>query len=120
MMNKVLVMIAGAALGLSSVAFAADTVTSTPTQPSATATTSAPAKVVHHKKQVKKAKPAAQKAQAAKKHVKKAKPAPTQKAQAAKKHVKKAKTAPAQKAQAAKKHVKKAKTVKPADTTPAA
>ncbi len=50
MMNKVLVMIAGAALGLSSVAFAADTVTSAPVQPSATATTSAPAKTVHHKK----------------------------------------------------------------------
>ncbi|MBA0218653.1 acid resistance repetitive basic protein Asr [Pectobacterium brasiliense] len=118
-MNKVLVMIAGAALGLSSVAFAADTVTTAPAQP--TATTSAPAKAVHHKKQVKKAKPAAeQKAQAAKKHVKKAKPAPAQKAQAAKKHVKKAKPAPAQKAQAAKKHVKKAKTAKPATTTPAA
>ncbi|KFX22059.1 acid resistance repetitive basic protein Asr [Pectobacterium betavasculorum] len=102
-MNKVLVMIAGAALGLSSVAFAADTVTSAPVQPSATTTTSAPAKAVHHKKQVKKAKPA-----------------PAQKAQAAKKHVKKAKPAPAQKAQAAKKHVKKAKTAKPADTTPAA
>lgn len=102
MMNKVLVMIAGAALGLSSVAFAADTVTSTPAQP--TATTSAPAKAVHHKKSVKKAQPApAQKAQAAKKHVKKAQPAPAQKAQAAKKH-----------------HVKKAKTAKPATTTPAA
>ncbi|KHN50782.1 acid-shock protein [Pectobacterium fontis] len=102
-MNKVLVMIAGAALGLSSVAFAADTVTTTPAQPSATATTSAPAKAVHHKK-----------------HVKKAKTAPVQKAQAAKKHVKKAKPAPAQKAQAAKKHVKKAKSAKHADTTPAA
>ncbi len=102
MMNKVLVMIAGAALGLSSVAFAADTVTSAPVQPSATATTSAPAKAIHHKKQVKKAKPATE-----------------QKAQAAKKHVKKAKLA-AQKAQAAKKHVKKAKTIKPAATTPAA
>ncbi|QQG30517.1 acid resistance repetitive basic protein Asr [Pectobacterium carotovorum] len=96
-MNKVLVMIAGAALGLSSVAFAADTVTNAPMQPSA------PAKVVHHKKSVKKAKPA-----------------PAQKAQAAKKHVKKAKPAPVQKAQAAKKHVKKAKTAKPATTTPAA
>ncbi|MDQ5891189.1 MAG: hypothetical protein QG613_59, partial [Pseudomonadota bacterium] len=41
-MNKVLVMIAGAALGLSSVAFAADTVTNAPAQPKAT--TSAPAK----------------------------------------------------------------------------
>ncbi|WP_234257179.1 acid resistance repetitive basic protein Asr, partial [Pectobacterium sp. IFB5596] len=59
-MNKVLVMIAGAALGLSSVAFAADTVTSTPAQTSATTMTSAPAKAVHHKKQVKKAKPTAE------------------------------------------------------------
>ncbi|MEQ9892050.1 acid resistance repetitive basic protein Asr [Pectobacterium aroidearum] len=117
-MNKVLVMIAGAALGLSSVAFAADTVTTAPAQP--TATTSAPAKAVHHKKQVKKAKPAEQKAQATKKHVKKTKNVPAQKAQAAKKHAKKAKHVPAQKAQAAKKHVKKAKTAKPATTTPAA
>ncbi|PWC16315.1 acid resistance repetitive basic protein Asr [Brenneria corticis] len=64
-MKKVLVMIAGAALGLSSVAFAADTASSAPV----------PAKTLHHKKQVKKANTAEQKAQAAKKHVKKAKPA---------------------------------------------
>ncbi|WP_409308684.1 acid resistance repetitive basic protein Asr [Pectobacterium sp. B1J-3] len=111
-MNKVLVMIAGAALGLSSVAFAADT---THNAPAATATHT---NVAHAKKTVKKAPLAEQKAQAAKKHVKKAKPA-EQKAQAAKKHVKKAKPAE-QKAQAAKKHVKKAKTTKPATTTPAA
>lgn len=101
-MNKVLVMIAGAALGLSSVAFAADTAPGVPAQSTATAapTTSAPAKVTH-KKHVKKAKTTEQKAQATKKHVKKAKPAE-------------------QKAQAAKKAVKKAKTAKPATTTPAA
>ncbi|MCL2896771.1 acid resistance repetitive basic protein Asr [Brenneria sp. WC1b.1] len=71
-MNKVLVMIAGAALGLSSVAFAADTASGAPAP---AATSSAPAKTIHHKKQVKKANTAEQKAQAAKKQVKKAKPA---------------------------------------------
>ncbi|PWC21459.1 MULTISPECIES: acid resistance repetitive basic protein Asr [Brenneria] len=71
-MNKVLVMIAGATLGLSFVTFAADTVSSAPAP---AATTSAPAKTLHHKKQVKKANTAEQKAQAAKKHVKKDKAA---------------------------------------------
>ncbi|MEE3661698.1 acid resistance repetitive basic protein Asr [Brenneria sp. g21c3] len=99
-MNKVLVMIAGAALGLSSVAFAAGTESSVPAQATATSTTSAPAKAAH-KKHVKKAKATEQQAQATKKHVKKAKPAE-------------------QKAQAAKKAAKKAKTAKPATTTPAA
>jgi type IV secretory pathway VirB6-like protein len=85
-MKKVLTLIAVAVMGLSSVAFAADT-TAAP----------APAKhtTVHHKKHHKAA-PVAQKAQAAKKHHKKAThtatPAAPQKAQAAKKHHKKAAT----------------------------
>lgn len=76
-MKTVLALIVAATLGMSSIAFAADTVA--PTAPAATApmTHSAPAKTVHHKK--------------VEKSVKKTeKTAPVQKAQAAKKHHKKA------------------------------
>ncbi|CNL24138.1 acid resistance repetitive basic protein Asr [Yersinia kristensenii] len=77
-MKTVLALIVAATLGMSSMAFAADTV-APPAAPMATAPVahSAPAKTMHHKK--------------AKKSVKKAdKTAPVQKAQAAKKHHKKA------------------------------
>ncbi|MBP2846856.1 acid resistance repetitive basic protein Asr, partial [Dickeya oryzae] len=70
-MKKFLVLIAGAALGLSSVAFAAGT---TAAPANAPATAAAPAKADTAKKPVKKVvkkqAPAAQKAQAAKKHKK--------------------------------------------------
>ncbi|CNI03672.1 putative acid shock protein [Yersinia thracica] len=86
-MKTVLALIVAATLGMSSIAFAADTV-APPAAPMATAPVahSAPVtKTMHHKK--------------AKKEVKKAdKTAPVQKAQAAKKHHKKAahtKSAPA-------------------------
>ncbi|MEQ9860249.1 acid resistance repetitive basic protein Asr [Pectobacterium cacticida] len=72
-MNKVLVMIAGAALGLSSAAFAADSATNAPAQPSATMTSPAPSKAVHHKRAMNKN--AEHQHSAAKKHAKKAKPA---------------------------------------------
>ncbi len=104
-MKKVLALVVAAAMGLSSVAFAADAASATPAAAASHTT-------VHHKKHHKAAaKPAAeQKAQAAKKHHKAAaKPAAEQKAQAAKKHHKAAaKPAVAQKAQAAKKHHKAA------------
>ncbi len=104
-MKKVLALVVAAAMGLSSVAFAADAASTTPSAAASHTT-------VHHKKHHKAAaKPAAeQKAQAAKKHHKAAaKPAAEQKAQAAKKHHKAAaKPAVAQKAQAAKKHHKTA------------
>ncbi|EKN3897072.1 acid resistance repetitive basic protein Asr [Yersinia enterocolitica] len=85
-MKTVLAMIVAATLGMSSIAFAADTVTPV-AAPMATAPAahSVPAKTMHHKK--------------ATKSVKKAnKAAPMQKAQAAKKHHKKTthtKSAPA-------------------------
>ncbi|WP_414534318.1 acid resistance repetitive basic protein Asr [Dickeya chrysanthemi] len=88
-MNKFLVMIAGAALGLSSVAFAAET-TSAPVAAQASANTSVAQNAQAAKKVVKKKTPAAQKAQAAKKHKKATKKKPTaQKAQATKKVAKK-------------------------------
>ncbi len=68
-MKKVLALVVAATMGLSSVAFAAETAT-TPA-PTATVTKAAAAKTTHHKKQHKAA--PAQKAQAAKKHHKKAK-----------------------------------------------
>ncbi|MFC3395474.1 acid resistance repetitive basic protein Asr [Brenneria rubrifaciens] len=74
-MKKVLVAITGAALGLSSVAFAADTTTHASAQVTAPATTTTPARVTHTQKHMKKTPPTEQKAQAAKKHVKKAKTA---------------------------------------------
>ncbi|CVD53358.1 MULTISPECIES: acid resistance repetitive basic protein Asr [Serratia] len=75
-MKKVLALVVAAAMGLSSVAFAAEAATAAP----------AKAQVKHHGK-----KAPVQKAQAAKKHHKKAgAKAPAQKAQAAKKHHKKA------------------------------
>ncbi|EEQ11449.1 acid resistance repetitive basic protein Asr [Yersinia mollaretii] len=85
-MKTVLALIVAATLGISSVAFAADTV-APPVAPMATtpAAHSAPAKTVHHKKATKSMK-------------KMDKAAPMQKAQAAKKHPKKAahsKSAPA-------------------------
>ncbi|QHB32580.1 acid resistance repetitive basic protein Asr [Yersinia canariae] len=85
-MKTVLALIVAATLGMSSIAFAADTV-APPAAPMATAPVAhnAPAKTMHHK--------------TAKKSMKKAdKTAPVQKAQAAKKHHKKAthtKSAPA-------------------------
>jgi len=112
-MKKVLALIVAATMGLSSIAFAADTAAPA-AAPAATDTMAAPAhgaKATHHKKEHKKAttKAPEQKAQAAKKHHKADKKAPVeQKAQAAKakKHSKKA---PEQKAQAAKKHHKDSK-----------
>ncbi|CQD35172.1 acid resistance repetitive basic protein Asr [Yersinia mollaretii] len=90
-MKTVLALIVAATLGISSVAFAADTVAPT-VAPMATtpAAHSAPAKTVHHKKAIKSMKSDSMK--------KMDKAAPMQKAQAAKKHPKKAahsKSAPA-------------------------
>ncbi|MHA7845688.1 acid resistance repetitive basic protein Asr [Serratia sp. D1N4] len=97
-MKKVLALIVAATMGLSSIAFAADTAAPA-AAPAATDTMAAPAhgtKATHHKKEHKKAttKAPEQKAQAAKakKHSKKA---PEQKAQAAKKHHKDSKKAAA-------------------------
>src|SRR5471030_766312 len=103
-MKKVLALVVAAAMGLSSVAFAAET-TAAPAP--AASTTAAPAAKAPAKHVVKKTnKKPAQKAQAAKKH---------------KKHAKKAAAPAAQKAQAAKKHVKHAKKAAPAaKATPAA
>jgi type IV secretory pathway VirB6-like protein len=89
-MKKVLALVVAAAMGLSSVAFAADAATTTPA-------TAASHTTVHHKKHHKAAaKPAAeQKAQAAKKHHKAAaKPEAAQKAQAAKNTIKRRQNRP--------------------------
>lgn len=84
-MKTVLALIVAATFGMSSIAFAADTVAAAAPMATAPAAHSAPAKNMHHKK--------------ATKSVKKAdKAAPMQKAQAAKKHHKKTthtKSAPA-------------------------